>query len=170
MGRSLALSAALAIAIALTVACSFQEPNLKTGLPYPQQTVKLEIVNSAHMSREEENAFREVLTQALLERNIRIHNPSEKILKVDVVEFRREGDARWALKWMLECMIGGPWAHYTTNALDVKVTLRQGDTETRFPKFDEIQESARDFDKLERSMARRIASEVFMAKTHLTKF
>ncbi|OQW45185.1 MAG: hypothetical protein A4C66_07280 [Nitrospira sp. HN-bin3] len=158
---------ALAIAAAFSAACTFQEPNLKTALPYPEQTVKLEIVNTAQMSEAEESALRGVLIQALQERNIRIHNPGEKTLTVEVVDFHREGNLRWTLKWMLECMIGGPWAHYTTNALNVKVTLRQEGSETRFTKFDEIEESARDFDKLERSIARRIASEVFMAKTHL---
>ena len=167
MKRVLTLTMALCIVTTFVAACSFQEPSLKTGLPYPEQTVKLEIVNTAGMSQVEEKEFREVLAKALLERNIHLHNPGEKTLIVEVLDFNREGDVRWALKWALESIVPGPWAHFTTNALNVRVSLRQGDSVVHFTKFNEIEESARDFDKLERSMARRIASEVFMAKTTL---
>lgn len=167
MKRVLTTLMALAILTTFAAACSFQEPNLKTGLSYPEQTVALAIVNTAGMSQEEEAEFRGVVAQALLERNIRIHNPGEKTLTVEVLAFNREWAIRWALKWVLECAIGGPWAHYTTNALNVQVSLRQHDSVVQFTKFNEIEESARDFDKLERSIARRIASEVLMAKTNL---
>lgn len=167
MKPGIAISIALAMMMTFTAACSFQEPNLKTGLPYPEQTVTLEIVNTAGMSQEEEMKFREVLAQALLERNIQVQGPGEKTLTVEVIDFNREGGTRWALKWALEFMMGGPWAHYTTNALNVKVSLRRLDSVVQFTKFNEIEESARDFDKLERSMVRRIASEVLMAKSHL---
>ena len=167
MERGIAISIALAMVMTCTAACSFQEPNLKTGLSYPEQTVTLKIVNTAGMSQVEEAAFREVLAQAILERNIQVQNPGEKTLTVEVLDFNREGDVRWALKWALEFTFPGGWVHYTTNALNVKVSLHQRDSVVQFTKFNEIEESARDFGKLERSMARRIASEVLMATTHL---
>lgn len=147
----------------ISAACSFQEPNLVTGLPYPPQTVKLEIVNAADMSNDEIGEFRNVLVEALKERNIQVHNPSDQTLIVEVTAYNRESDLRRAGKVALTVMMGGPWTNYTTNALDLKVSLKKGNAVIRFPKFEEIKESARDFNKLRRSMARRVASEVLGA-------
>ncbi|RJR50707.1 MAG: hypothetical protein C4576_04905 [Desulfobacteraceae bacterium] len=158
------MAMALAAITMLSAACSFQEPNLVTGLPYPSQTVKLEIVNATEMTNDEINEFRSVLIEALKERNIQVHNPSNQTLIVEVTAYNRESQLRRAGKVALSVIPGGPWTNYTTNALDLKVSLKKGDnTVIRFQKFEEIKESARDFNKLRRSMTRRVADEVLGA-------
>lgn len=148
----------LVIGIAL-VGCSWNpQPRNWPDLHYPPQVIGLEIKTNASMSNEQAQQFQEAIVKALKDRNIAVDSKVPRRLMVEVVNYNVQSVFRAVIT------TGGPWARYTSNTLDLKVTLvTQTGERIDIPRFSAMRESDHVFQYLLESMARQIADVAFTA-------
>ncbi|MDO8231696.1 MAG: hypothetical protein Q7T37_00635 [bacterium] len=153
------------LAILFLSACNYiPDQRAWTDIEYPAQSVQLEIVDKDNMSRKEIEEIRTVLTETLHDLRIEVGPAAGRKLIVEVVKYNEQSAVTTALRWIIQTTLPGPWAYYSTNALDLRARLvREDGSIIDFTKLSEINESGREFKYLQQNMARRVAYAVFTA-------
>lgn len=153
------------LAILFLSACSYiPDQRAWTDIEYPTQSVQLEIVDKDDMSKKETEEIRTVLIKTLNDLKIEVSQSTGRKLIVEVVKYNEQSAITTALRWFIQIQLPGPWAYYTTNALDLRARLIKEDGSViEFSKLAEINESGREFAYLRENMARRVAYAVFTA-------
>ena len=140
-------------------ACAY-DPIQRTALDpkYPSQSTRLEIVDKAGMSAEESRITREILMRALGYIRVSVDEAAKQQLVVEVVRYNEQSGVVSLLRWGAEFAVPGGWAHYTSNAIELRARLvRKDGSVTEFTKLAEISEAARELGDTETNMAERIA-------------
>lgn len=153
------------LAILFLSACSYTpDQRAWTDIAYPAQSVQLVIVDKDNMSKKETEEIRSVLTKTLHDLRIEVNPTAGRKLVVEVVKYNEQSAVTTALRWIIQTTLPGPWALYTTNALNLRGRLvREDMSVVEFTKLAEISESGREFSYLRENMCRRVAYAVFTA-------
>ena len=133
--------------------------------PVSQEYSKLalEINSPKGIDQKELENFRELIILQLGERGFVIVPDAERQLLVKVVKFNKESEALKAARKRKTLIEGGPWTQYTSNALVVRLFLKEQEKTTEFGEFQEYKENTKEWEDMKRLVARRITDAVYFA-------
>lgn len=137
--------------------------------PYTKyKELKLEVISPAKVNKEEVKSFRELIISALQKRGIIIvADNKEFVLIVEIQKFHKGSRAArtigTALLWII--MIPTPPLDlYTSNAIELKVSIKDKEGILEFKEFQEFKEKIKDWEDLKKTVANRIADAVYFAR------
>lgn len=133
--------------------------------PYTKyKTLNLDIISSDDINKKELNSFKELIIMTLQKRGISVVNVESPKLIVEILNFNKESKSYKFVKWAGVIIVGGPFAWYTNNAIEVKVSIKdKGKTVEEFKEFQEFKESIHNWEDLKRTVANRITDAVYFA-------
>ena len=130
--------------------------------PYAKyKALNLEVIAPEEADKEELKSFRELIISALQKRGIGADIESPKLI-VEILAFYKESKffrkGITGLGW-----IPGPFAQYTSNAIEVKVSIKDREETVEFREFQKYKESIHNWEDLKRTVANRIADAAYFA-------
>jgi len=129
--------------------------------PYTKyKALNLEVVNPDSVDKEELESFRELIILALQKRGISVVDTDNPKLIVEVLNFNK--DSKF-LRYALTLTIGGPFTQYTSNTIEVKVSIKDRERIIELKEFQEYKEKIKDWEDLKKTVANRIADAVYFA-------
>jgi len=133
--------------------------------PYAKyKTISLEVVSPKDADKEEIKSFKELIISAFQKRGISVVDDIERPkLVVEIMELSKESVIKRGIKWALAIYIGGPWIQNTSNAVTVKVSMKDKGKVIEFKEFQKFKESIRDWEDFKKTVANRIADAVYFA-------
>ena len=165
--KKLVLIGTLVIMLLLLAGCGSTYKHIEVEYPISQyakyKTLNLEIISPDGVDKKELKSFREAITSALQKRGISVVDVGSPKLIVEILSFYKESKflrkGITGLGW-----IPGPFAQYTNNAIEAKVSIKDKEkTIEEFKEFQEYKESIHDWEDLKRTVANRIADAVYFA-------
>lgn len=127
--------------------------------PYTKyKALNLKIVAPDSVDREELKSFRELIILALQKRGIAVVDTNDPTLIVEVINFNK--DSKF-LRYALTLTIGGPFTQFTSNAIELRVSIKDGEKVIELKEFQEFQEKIKDWEDLKKTVANRIADAVY---------
>lgn len=149
----------------LLAGCGSTYKHIEVEYPISQyakyKTLNLEIISPDGVDKKELKSFREATTSALQKRGISVVDVGSPKLIVEILNFNK--DSKF-FRYALTSTVGGPFTQYTSNAIEVKVSIKDKEkTIEEFKEFQEYKESIHDWEDLKRTVANRIADAVYFA-------
>jgi len=163
--KKLVLIGTLVIMLLLLAGCGSTYKHIEVEYPISQyakyKTLNLEIISPDGVDKKELKSFRETITSALQKRGISVVNVESPKLIVEILNFNK--DSKF-FRYALTLTVGGPFTQYTSNAIEVKVSIKDKEkTIEEFKEFQEFKESIHNWEDLKRTVANRIADAVYFA-------
>lgn len=129
--------------------------------PYAKyKSLNLELISPEDANKDELKSFRELIVLALQKRGIGVVDTDNPKLIVEVLNFNK--DSKF-FKYALTLTVGGPFTQYTSNAIEVKVSIKEKEKIVELKEFQEFKESIHNWEDLKRTVANRIADAVYFA-------
>jgi hypothetical protein len=131
--------------------------------PYTKyKTLNINIISSDDINKKELNSFKELIILALQKRGISVVNAESPKLIVEILNFNKDNNK--FSKRALTVIVGIPFTHYTSNAIEVKVSIKDKErTIEKFKEFQEFKENMHNWEDLKQAVANRIADAVYFA-------
>ena len=136
--------------------------------PYAKyKEINLEIISPKDTDQEELKNFKDLIVSALQKRGISVVDSERQKLIVEILSFYKESKF---LKFLRKGITGlglipGPFAQYTSNAIEAKVSIKKGkEKAVEFKEFQDYKESIHNWEDLKRTVANRIADAVYFAR------
>ena len=135
--------------------------------PYAKyKTLNLEIIGSEEMDKKEVESFKETIVSALRKRGIVTANNKEfPVLTIEILGFSKDSKtmktAGTVLIWLFTP--APPLTAYTSNTIEVRVSIKNKGETVEFKEFQEFKESIKDWEDLKRTVANRIADALYFA-------
>lgn len=131
--------------------------------PYAKyKELNLEITSPEDADKDELKSFEELIGSALQKRGIKLREGNESPkLSVEIINFNKDSKI---LRFALTLAIGVPFTQYTSNAIELKVSIKNKEKVIEeFHEFQEFQESIKDWEDLKKTVANRMADAVYFA-------
>jgi len=171
--KKLALIGALATMLLWLVSCGGTYKSVQIEYPvspyakYSKLNLEIispEAVKGADVYKEELKSFKELIVSALQRRGVVVVDDREQpTLAIEILKFSKDSKTEkvvaTAVMWVF---IPGPnLALYTSNTIEVKVSIKEKEKTVEFKEFEEYKEKIKDWKDLKKTVANRIADAVY---------
>ena len=130
---------------------------------YPE--LQLTVSGTENVNKKEMESFTSLIVEALKTKGgtVVVENDKAPKLIVEVLEISKEGAATKGLKLAIAEFLPGPFLQTTSNAIEIKVFLKEKGKVKEFTEFKEFKEKMRDWEEMKKAVANRIADAVYFA-------